>query len=161
MESEVLLQEAPPAMPTEPLASRFCYRIGSYWLLMESELVAEIISSPAVYPVPFTADWCLGLVSLRGELYPVVDMHRILLGQSSNKDYRLLLIRHPQFPPIVLACDGYPQQLKIPITELQQQLTKKLPSWIPHSLNYEGQVLLVADHARLLRHIQNSTHQQA
>ncbi|QLQ32990.1 MAG: chemotaxis protein CheW [Candidatus Thiothrix singaporensis] len=147
------MQATPAPAPT---VSRFCYRIGANLILMEPEILAEILTAATVYPVPFTPDWCAGLISLRGELYPVIDMHRVVLGQPMPDNCQLLFFQHPQFPPVVLSCDGYPRHLKLSREDLTEHNNETLPGWIPHILYHDSQTLLAADHGRLLRHIQRN-----
>lgn len=147
-------------LPTSgPANSRFCYRIGSYTVLMEADVVAEVLLRQSVYQLPFAPEWCAGLTSLRGELYPVVDMHRVLLGQGSPAHHQLLLVRHPGFPPVILTCDGYPRQLKLATESVHEQAGVRLPGWISHTLQHQGELLLAADHGKLLRHIQRTSRQ--
>ena len=138
------------------VTNRFCYYIGAHAVLLETDIRAEVLSGQTMYPVPFAPTWCAGLISLRGELYPIIDMHHVLQGQSFNKTPQLLLIQHPRFPPIALTCDGYPRQLKLSQDALEAQAGENLPGWIPHTLTHEGSRLLAADHGRLLRHLQRT-----
>lgn len=141
---------------SESVASRFYYRIGAHSILLEAEIRAEVLSGQVIYPLPFAPAWCAGLISLRGELYPIVDMHQVLQGQSFSAAPQLLLIQHPRFSPIALTCDGYPRQLQLPTHDLDLQRGENLPGWIPHVLHHDSSTLLVADHGRLLRHLQRT-----
>lgn len=80
-------------------ASRFTYQIGPHSILIETGVPAEVLTSRKIYAIPFAPHWCAGLTSLRGDLLPVVDMHRIVLGRSFGDDPHLLLLSFPQFPP--------------------------------------------------------------
>ena len=137
----------------EQRVSRFCYRIGTHFLLLESTVKAEILTGQHVYPLPFAPTWCAGLTSVRGDLFPVIDMHQVVQGQSAQQKPQLLFMEHPQFPPVILTCDGIPRLLKLAKTNVMEQADSSLPGWIPHTLQHDGQTLLVADHGRLLRHI--------
>lgn len=145
------------ASSTSFASSRFCYRIGTYSILLEPNLKAEVLTAHTVYPLPFSPAWCGGLVSLRGDLFPVMDMHKIVHGKAAPAQTQLLLIQHPQFPPVILTCDGLPYQLKLSAEDLTEQEGENLPSWIPHTLLHNGQTLLAADHGRLLRQIQRTS----
>jgi chemotaxis signal transduction protein len=143
------MQTTPPATTV----SRFCYRVGQHSVLLESGMMAEVLVNQTLYPVPFAPDWCAGLISLRGDLFPVIDMHKVLLDEQAPGNPSLLLIQHKQFTPVALTCDGYPFQLRLP--EDEQQESGNLPGWIPHAFMHNGQRLLAADHGRLLRQIQH------
>lgn len=137
----------------ENTLSRFYYRIGVHNVLLESDAQGEIVTAQTVYPVPFAPAWCRGLISLRGNLYPVIDMHWVLERRTSPAQVQLLLVQHRRFPPAVLTCDGYPSPLKLPV-DLPAENNTNLPSWITHTLQYAGQTLLAADHGTLFRQVQ-------
>lgn len=139
----------------DPATSRFCYRIGQHSVLLESGILAEVLSNPAIYPIPFAPEWCAGFVSLRGDLFPVINMHKVLTGKQAINSTRLLLIHHPSFTPVALTCDGYPFQLKLSAENQADQQLESLPGWIPHAIMHEGRRLLAADHGRLFRQIQH------
>lgn len=134
--------------------TQFSYRVGQYSILLEPQVRSEVVDIQMISEVPFSPDWCLGLTSSRGELYPVMDMHKVVLDEASPVNIKLLLIEHPQFSPILLACDGYASQQNVPKKAQNEQENENLPAWISYSLTHNNQVLLIADHARLLHHVQ-------
>ncbi len=149
-QAEGQLTSSLPYMET----NRFCYCIGSHSILLEPTVTAEILPTQMIYPVPFAPNWCAGLTSLRGDLYPVVDMHLVMLGKPFPSQLQLLLIQYPQIQPVVLTSDDYPRQLKLSAKNQIGQADENLPGWISHTVQHEGQTLLAADHGRLLRYIQ-------
>lgn len=149
------------ATPHEAMVNRFCYRIGSHSILLEPDVRAEVLTTQTIYPVPFAPLWCAGLVSLRGDLHPVINMHWVVARRPAASQPQLLLIQHPRFPPVALTCDGYPFQLKLSGNDLDKHEADNLPGWIPHVLHHQGQTLLAADHDRLLRQIQRISANQA
>lgn len=156
MGSKQQVRNEQETMPSAAGVGRFCYRIGSNLILLEPEILAEVLMLQTVYPAPFAPEWCAGLISLRGDLYPVIDMHKVVQGRPMPKNSQLLLIQHPRFPPVVFTCDGYPRQLRLPVEDITEHPAENLPGWIPHILHHDGQTLLAADHGRLLRRIQRS-----
>jgi len=65
-----------------------------YWLLDLPD-AGEIISPPALAPVPLTHEWYRGLVNVRGVLYSVIDLSRFHDGpliSSPGVQPRLLLV---------------------------------------------------------------------
>lgn len=133
---------------------QFSYRVGDYSVLLESQISSEVVDAQSISDVPFSPDWCLGLASTRGELYPVMDMHKIVLDKTPPEEIKLLLIKHPEFSPILLACDGFASQQNVPEKTHDKQDDEGLPAWISHSLTHNNETLLVADHSRLLRYVQ-------
>jgi twitching motility protein PilI len=67
---------------------------NEYWLLSLPES-GEIVTPPAMAPVPLTHEWYRGLVNVRGVLYSVVDLSRFHDGpviSSPSPQARLLLV---------------------------------------------------------------------
>ncbi|MCL1861404.1 MAG: chemotaxis protein CheW [Proteobacteria bacterium] len=67
---------------------------NEHWLLSLPES-GEIVSPPALAPVPLTHEWYRGLVNVRGVLYSVVDLSRFHDGpaiSSPAPQTRLLLV---------------------------------------------------------------------
>ena len=58
------------------------------------QLVTEVSRVPAITPVPWVPGWVRGVISLRGDVFSVVDL-RVLLGHDATSLHtgRLLLVR--------------------------------------------------------------------
>nr|CAA6799717.1 MAG: Unknown protein [uncultured Thiotrichaceae bacterium] len=132
----------------------FCYRTGDYHIVLEEGVRSELLTPEQIYPVPFAPAWCVGLVAVRGELFPVVDMHRVLLNQDRPEQPYLLCLRHESFEPIIVGCDSLPVQ-----TETQKADTNEhipgLPGWIRRTWSTDKHVYLEADHRRLFSTLLN------
>ena len=66
---------------------------GDHWLLNLSD-AGEIMPLPPLTPVPKTKHWFVGMASIRGVLYGVVDFSAFLGGEATlrNHEARLLLV---------------------------------------------------------------------
>jgi len=71
------------------------YRIGTRRLLSTFAEVAEILTLPAVTPVPGGQHWVLGLANVRGNLLPVVDLKLFLDGERTvlHENQRMLTVK--------------------------------------------------------------------
>ncbi len=76
--------------------------------------IQELIKLPLVTPVPRTAESCLGIISLRGTIVPVIDLSRILkLGaQPVTRSTRVLVLR-AEGDPIGLVVDRVTSVVRI------------------------------------------------
>jgi twitching motility protein PilI len=57
--------------------------------------VTEIVSLPAVTKIPGVKPWVLGMANMRGMLLPVIDLERLLYGESTralDAQRRLLVV---------------------------------------------------------------------
>ncbi len=136
----------------------FCYKTGEYHIVLETGIRSELLTSDSIYPVPFAPDWCIGLISARGELHPVLDMHKVLLNDERPDKTTLLWLQHPEFAPIVVSCEGLPRQIELPATEDRGERLPGLPGWINQAWMQDDELLLGADHARLFRTLIKKTH---
>jgi twitching motility protein PilI len=73
------------------------YRIGSHRLASGFGEVVEILSMPALTPVPGSQPWMLGVANVRGTLLPVVDLKQFLEGERTvlHEGQRVLVVRQP------------------------------------------------------------------
>jgi purine-binding chemotaxis protein CheW len=70
------------------------FRLGGELHACDVALVEEVVSRRAVHPLPDVPDHLVGMLSLRGELLPVLDVAP-LLG----------LVRDATRPPVVIVCE--------------------------------------------------------
>ena len=73
------------------------YRVGSHRLASGFDEVVEILSMPALTPVPGSQPWMLGVANVRGTLLPVVDLKQFLEGERTvlHESQRVLVVRQP------------------------------------------------------------------
>ncbi|MBB1088502.1 purine-binding chemotaxis protein CheW [Lysobacter sp. SG-8] len=71
------------------------YRIGSHRLASAFDEVVEILTLPALTPVPGAQPWMLGLANVRGNLMPVVDLKQFMQAERTvlHEGQRMLLVR--------------------------------------------------------------------
>jgi twitching motility protein PilI len=71
------------------------FRLGQRRLVASFDEVVEILSLPAVTPVPGSQSWMLGVANVRGSLLPVVDLKLFLEGERTvvHEGHRVLVVR--------------------------------------------------------------------
>ncbi|WP_020559942.1 chemotaxis protein CheW [Thiofilum flexile] len=148
----------PATRPVAPL-TQFYYQVGTHALLLEPDTMAEVLLQATLSPLPFPPHWCKGLVAVRGDFYPLVDMYYILYGQTSPlKQPKLLWLKPAQSSAIVVTCDSYPKVLKFDIPPTPRSQESLLPSWVQGVVSYEAKKLLVADHRTLIQRLKQASH---
>lgn len=80
-----LATEVLTAEPTAHIESIFGFRVGSLGFLVTSNTYCEVIEQLQVNPLPNVEAWFCGLLNLRGNLVPVIDL-QLLLGESENTE---------------------------------------------------------------------------
>jgi twitching motility protein PilI len=63
----------------------FGFRVGSFGFLVTSDIYCEITEQLKVNPLPNVESWFSGLLNLRGNLVPVIDL-QLLLGETTIPD---------------------------------------------------------------------------
>ncbi len=82
--AEALGRRPPTSGGAEPeplapeLTARYGFLVGALGLLVPEGTIGEIIEDAAIFPVPNTADWLLGMINQRGALVPVFDLGAML-----------------------------------------------------------------------------------
>lgn len=67
-------------------------RVAGIELALPIDAVGEVVPTPAVLPVPMTPVVIAGVVSIRGEVVPVVDLGMRVLGRAASRDGRLAVM---------------------------------------------------------------------
>ena len=71
---------------------RLGFRIGNLGLLIGEQATSELSEVLPICSIPFTKNWLLGLINLRGNLVPVFDLHELLKLESRQIKKTMLLI---------------------------------------------------------------------
>lgn len=89
------------------------YRLGQRRLVSSFDEVVEILTLPAVSPVPGALPWMLGVTNVRGSLLPVVDLKQFLEGARTlvHDAQRVLVMRQTGGNVAVLIDELYGQRI--------------------------------------------------
>lgn len=59
---------------------RYGFKVGQLGFLYPKDMLGELVKKPGVCPIPHTHRWMLGVINLRGNLIPVVDLKACIQG---------------------------------------------------------------------------------
>lgn len=71
---------------------RYGFRIGPLGLLFPGNCPGEIVTDTEICPIPHTRHWMLGVMTLRGNLIPVFDLHGLLFDSPVDLHKPMVLI---------------------------------------------------------------------
>jgi twitching motility protein PilI len=73
---------------------RYGIRVAGIGLLLDRGSGAELVSKPTFAPLPNAPEWLRGLMNLRGNLLPIVDLQQLLSGgeQAAAADAGFLVL---------------------------------------------------------------------
>jgi twitching motility protein PilI len=133
-----------PSDSPEYLGTFFGFRIGSLGFLVPADIFCEVIEQAQVNPLPNTQAWFSGLLNLRGNLVPVIDLHRFIGEAAADPKKRRLFTIDKSEKAVALWIDGLPE-----VHGLAREPLKQLPAipavlapFVTWGYVYEGQVWL-------------------
>lgn len=83
---------APEQSAPEQLLEMLSFLLGSEEYVVPVEQVREILTPKEITPVPHTAEYFLGVCSLRGTVMPVIDLNRRLGLAASQRDEKSRIV---------------------------------------------------------------------
>jgi chemotaxis signal transduction protein len=85
--------EVTEVVPEEEL-SVCLFTLGGDAYALPVELLTEILIAPKIFPVPTTPSHVLGVINLRGNIIPVVDIRPALSLPSQSVPEQVVLVKH-------------------------------------------------------------------
>jgi len=153
---------------------QFYYSAGANNFLIEKELKAETLKNMPINEIPFTPEWFMGIVSIRGVIMPVININEFVNTQielkktdvnkltenqeginkeeSNQAEKYLLKLEHNAHSPIVIKIDKLPKQINISNVK-KIKIEKSKPSWMLHTIDNGPSSIIEIDHNRLLNQI--------
>lgn len=145
----------------ESTVNRFYYSVGSVNFLLERNLKVENISPSTINRVPQLQAWYEGIISVRGTIMPVINMHKFLKGQidleetkSNDDEAHFLMLDHAGHTPIVLLIDKLPATVNIKMYK-KKNAPKNSPEWFEHTLENDDNIIINVNHNNLLEQLVN------
>lgn len=108
-----------------PIEAIFGFRVGSLGFLLPSSTYCEVIEQLQINPLPNVEAWFSGLINLRGDLVPVIDL-QLLLGEAPTGKKRQLFAIGQGDKAMAFWIDGLPE-----IQNSFSQPLKQLPPLPP------------------------------
>jgi twitching motility protein PilI len=97
------------------------FRVGSLGFLLDASIYCEIVDQNKISLLPNVQPWLSGVLNLRGNIVPVIDLHILLEEETTNPKNRRLLAVDRGKKTVAFWIEGYPQMLN---DALQQAVTK-------------------------------------
>ncbi|WP_299875130.1 chemotaxis protein CheW [uncultured Cocleimonas sp.] len=157
---------------------QFYYSSGSNNFLIEKDLKAETLKNMPINHVPFTPEWFLGIVSIRGVIMPVININEFIKSQTNSattetdnctkiqeeksheennlQESYLLKLEHNAHSPIVIKIDRLPRQLDMSTNIKKSSIDKNKPDWMLNTIQTmqsDTSSIIEIDHQRLLNQI--------
>jgi len=133
------------------VARRFYYTVGQFNILIEKDLKAENLQTPSINTVPNAPAWCSGIVSVRGIIMPVVNMHNFLnTKKSASSKSNFIMLEHKDYSPIIFKVDNLPTTINLDHFT-QEKCPENTPLWVENHLSNGESSIFEANHKHLLQ----------
>ena len=147
---------------------QFYYSTGTHNFLIEQELKAETLKNMPINKIPFTPEWHLGIISIRGVIMPVIDINTFVnsttetvkntskksnekVSDNNNESY-FLKLEHNAHSPIIIMIDRPPKQINIS-TMKKRKAAKTKPNWMLNTIKNGTSSITEVNHKGLLNQI--------
>jgi len=148
MSEEILV-----AGPEQSSVSKFYYCVAGFNILLEAGIKTEIIEKRDIFPIPHAHKWCQGMISLRGKLIPVANLHQFLDDSILEKSQWLLILEIAPYPQLAIRIDQLPMQQVLNNEEHEAIENPSFPSWIQSSIRVNDKTLYQANHTELFEQL--------
>lgn len=134
--------------------ARYVCQLGQVSLVFNASLNIEVLLDTAIYRVPNTPGWLLGLCNRRGELVPVFDLRSLLSIKKAVEEKNYLFVVDKDEYAIGFFIDDYPTSV-YSITEVVNlpAMPELLKDHVLKAYSHEQQSLLEIDHRSLFKEI--------
>ncbi|MEW6086979.1 MAG: chemotaxis protein CheW [bacterium] len=94
------------------------------WYGIKIESVSEIIKLSKIFPIPQTLDYILGVMNLRGEILPVLDLRKLFstLVSPFTSETRILIVEADDVR-LGLLVDGVSEVIEVPMSKIDSPLS--------------------------------------
>ena len=94
--------------------TRYGYNISDMNFLVPEKMVSEVIQSPNIFNLPNSSSWIEGLINVRGNIVPVMNIGKLLQEITPHKtNVILILISKDNEPSIGIMINDLPVSLEV------------------------------------------------
>ncbi|MFN3429742.1 MAG: chemotaxis protein CheW [Candidatus Sericytochromatia bacterium] len=134
------------------------FRLGANHFLLPIDDVQEVQRAIAMTAVPLSPDWIAGIINLRGEIVPAIDLGQLLAGAPIGPNAMNVVVRSDDGVFSLLA-DEVNDVIEASTTNLvppPPHLDERLRELVRHVFRVPDALLLVLDVAGIVRYIQSN-----
>jgi len=125
---------------------RFGYSIGYFNFVLEKTLVSEIVIEPTIFPVPNGPRWLPGMINLRGNILPVIDLTHMIGTRLKSSSGHFVLVVDEGAQALALFIDALPKSLSEPINADEIGNMNSIPAdFLAPGVQAEGKIWLELD----------------
>ena len=110
VENEIIF----PDENIERTYTRYGYKISNMQFLVPEKVVSEVVQSPNIFSLPNSPIWIEGMVNIRGNIVPVMNISKLLKENTPDKLSNVLVLNSSNNDPsIALMISDLPISLEV------------------------------------------------
>ena len=92
---------------------RYGYKIADMNFLVPEGMVSEVIQTPNIFNLPNSPAWIEGLINIRGNIVPVMNINKFLNNKKTDKQKNILILnKSDSSSTIAIVINGLPVSLE-------------------------------------------------
>ena len=122
------------------------FLLGNEEYALSLDVVLELIKPRTYTDLPDVPKYVRGILSLRGEVVPVIDLRtRLHLGQCTESSYQRIIVCEGKEQSIGLLVDRITQVVRIPVSAIEQAplVVKDGENYVSGVGRYQGRMLIL------------------
>lgn len=140
-----------PSIFSSSTHSILTFSVGGRWYAVDVQLVFEVYLMMAITAVPDMPDAILGIVNLRGQIVPVVDL-RIRFNSSERSQELttpIIFVRHLN-QVYGMVVDDVDDVVQIPIESIKTTQLNQRANHIQGLTDHRGKLIMILDPVKLM-----------
>ena len=93
--------------------TRYGYQIGNFHFVLRESVIPELLINPDIYPMPLSPSWMVGLINVRGNIVPVLDISEKIIGRIGRQDKQHVLLINKSAGAVAILIDFIPEAISI------------------------------------------------
>jgi len=131
---------------------RFGYSIGYFKFVLEKTMITEVVIEPTIYPIPNSPLWLQGMINLRGNILPVIDLSETLSTSLKCTPGQYVLVVDKGSKALALLIDALPKSLADPVAADDIGKMTSIPhDYLSAGINAEGEHWMELDIKQLVQ----------
>ena len=141
----------------EVVKIRYGFKIETVGLLLGQQEKVEIIDTFDICPIPNSPEWLQGVINLRGNIVPVMDIRKIA-GLSEETDIRFIIVFGKGEKSTGLCVDKLPESLRLDdASKLEAPLPDFFDQYCMSMYQLNDQIWLEVDYQSLFEDLYKFT----
>ena len=83
---ELAFKAVPDNKITGNVSRFYGLQLDSLHLLIDNNASSELLENNTIFPIPLSADWIIGVVNVRGDVVPVINIEQMITGNTKAYD---------------------------------------------------------------------------